>query len=91
MTGDEMVGWYHWFNGHEFEQDHGVGDGQGIKLQNHWDDWWFVYTLLTALGVGEMLGIWLYLISKEKLLLSYEFYILPLHFLYIFISSQEDD
>ena len=20
MTEDEMVGWYHWFNGHEFEQ-----------------------------------------------------------------------
>ena len=28
MTKDEMVGWYHWFNGHEFEQAPGVGDGQ---------------------------------------------------------------
>ena len=26
---DEMVGWYHWLNGHEFEQALGVGDGQG--------------------------------------------------------------
>ena len=26
---DEMVGWHHWFNGHEFEQTLGVGDGQG--------------------------------------------------------------
>ena len=26
---DEMVGWHHWLNGHEFEQDPGVGDGQG--------------------------------------------------------------
>ena len=26
---DEMVGWYHWFNGHEFEQDPGDGEGQG--------------------------------------------------------------
>ena len=25
----EMVGWYHWLNGHEFEQALGVGDGQG--------------------------------------------------------------
>ena len=25
----EMVGWHHWFNGHEFEQAPGVGDGQG--------------------------------------------------------------
>ena len=28
MTEDEMVGWYHWLNGHEFEQAPGVGDGQ---------------------------------------------------------------
>ena len=26
---DEMVGWHHWVNGHEFEQALGVGDGQG--------------------------------------------------------------
>ena len=29
MTEDEMVGWYHQLNGHEFEQALGVGDGQG--------------------------------------------------------------
>ena len=29
MTEDEMVGWHHGFNGHEFEQALGVGDGQG--------------------------------------------------------------
>ena len=29
MTEDEMVGWYHQCNGHEFEQALGVGDGQG--------------------------------------------------------------
>ena len=26
---DEMIGWHHWLNGHEFEQALGVGDGQG--------------------------------------------------------------
>ena len=26
---DEMVGWRHWLNGHEFDQTLGVGDGQG--------------------------------------------------------------
>ena len=26
---DEMGGWYHWLNGHEFEWAPGVGDGQG--------------------------------------------------------------
>ena len=29
MTEDEMVGWHHRFNGPEFEQALGVGDGQG--------------------------------------------------------------
>ena len=29
MTEDEIVGWYHWLDGHEFEQAPGVGDGQG--------------------------------------------------------------
>ena len=28
-TEDEMAGWHHWLNGHEFEQTLGVGDGQG--------------------------------------------------------------
>ena len=28
-TEDEMVGWYHRLNGHEFEQTPWVGDGQG--------------------------------------------------------------
>ena len=28
-TDDEMVGWYHWLNGHEFEQTAGDGKGQG--------------------------------------------------------------
>ena len=29
MTEDEMVGWQHWLDGHEFELAPGVGDGQG--------------------------------------------------------------
>ena len=29
MTEDEMVGWHHWLDGHEFEQAPGIGDGQG--------------------------------------------------------------
>ena len=28
-TEDEMVGWHHWLNGHEFEWTLGVGDEQG--------------------------------------------------------------
>ena len=29
MTEDEMVGWHHQLNGHEFEQTQGAGEGQG--------------------------------------------------------------
>ena len=29
MTEDEMVGWHHQLDGHEFEQTQGVSDGQG--------------------------------------------------------------
>ena len=29
MTEDEMVGWHHWLNWHEFEQAPGDGEGQG--------------------------------------------------------------
>ena len=28
-TEDEMIGWHHQLDGHEFEQALGVGDGQG--------------------------------------------------------------
>ena len=30
MTEDEMVGWHHQLDGHEFEQASRVSDGQGI-------------------------------------------------------------
>ena len=49
MTKDEMVGWHHWINGHEFEWAPGVGDGQGgltccavhgvTKSQIRMNDW----------------------------------------------------
>ena len=29
MTEDEMIGWHHQLDGHEFVQAPGVGDGQG--------------------------------------------------------------
>ena len=36
-TEDEMVGWHHRLNGHEFEQTPGVGDGQGsLACCNPW-------------------------------------------------------
>ena len=29
VTEHEMVGWYHWLKGHEFEETPGDGEGQG--------------------------------------------------------------
>ena len=31
MTEDEMVGWYHQFNGHEFEETSGEGGQGGLR------------------------------------------------------------
>ena len=37
ITEDEMVGWHHWLDGHEFGQTPGVGDGQGsLACCNPW-------------------------------------------------------
>ena len=38
MTGDEMVGWHHQLDGHDFEQAPGVGAGQGgLACYSPWD------------------------------------------------------
>ena len=37
MTEDEMVGWHHGLNGHEFGSTQGVGVGQGgLACWNSW-------------------------------------------------------
>ena len=36
---DEMVGWHHWLNRHEFEQALEVGDGQGSLVWSMWLQW----------------------------------------------------
>ena len=37
MTEDQLVGWHHQLNGHEFEQTLGVGDGQrGLACCSPW-------------------------------------------------------
>ena len=38
MTEDEMVGWHHQLDEHEFERAPGVGDGQGsLVCCSPWD------------------------------------------------------
>jgi len=62
ITEDEMVGWHHWLNGHEFEWASGVGDGQGslaccspwgCKESNttEWLNWCFYCLFLNCLGL----------------------------------------
>ena len=53
-TEDEMVGWHHWLDGHEFEQALGVGDGQGLC------DW----TELT--WRREFMEIWILSLAREE-------------------------
>ena len=37
LTEDEMAGWHHWLDGHEFEWTSGVGDGQrGLVCYDSW-------------------------------------------------------
>ena len=66
MAEDEMVGWHHWFDGHEFEQALGVGDRQeslawcspwGHKKSNmtewlNWTDWYAYKSFSTILVIG---------------------------------------
>ena len=50
MTEDEMVGWHHWCDGHEFEQALGDGDGQrGLACCSPWgckETWLSIWTEL---------------------------------------------
>ena len=39
-TENEMVGWHHWLDGHEFEQALEVGDGQGVTKSWTWLSNW---------------------------------------------------
>ena len=60
MTEDEMVGWHHWLNGHEFGETPGVGDGQrGLACCGSWGckesdtSKWLNWTEWTFLSIKE--------------------------------------
>ena len=63
MTEDEMVGWCHWLNGHEFEQALGDGEGQGSL-----SDW---MTTTTALPSASEAQCFLELCRKNGFCLIY--------------------
>ena len=64
---DEMVGWHHWLNGHEFELAPGVGDGQGslacCSLWGHKES-----DMTEQLNWTELNSATFYLYMNEKLL-----------------------
>ena len=53
-TEDEMVGWHHWLNGHEFEQAMEAGDGQGsLACRNPWymTEWLYRTELIGSIWI----------------------------------------
>ena len=58
-TEDEMVGWHHQLDGHEFEQAPGIGEGQGsLACCGPWarlSDWTelnWIYIYISAFNIG---------------------------------------
>ena len=50
-TEDEMIGWHHWLNGHEFEETQGDSDGQrNLACCSSWGhkDWTWLNNWTTA-------------------------------------------
>ena len=70
MREDEMVGWHHWLNGHEFEQALGVGDGkESLACCSPWDckeldatEWlnwnWMYYFILCITSFNTSCKVW---------------------------------
>ena len=70
MAEDETVGWYHWLNGHEFEQAPGDAGGQGSLM-------WYSPYGLKELDMTEWLNL------TEGLRMCYVYNIMIMWSLYI--------
>ena len=71
---DEMVGWHHWLNGHEFGWAPGVGDGQGsLACCNSWGrkqlattgqlNWWTKYPIYLSKAITK---IYIHMVKRKK-------------------------
>ena len=80
-TEDEMVGWHHRLNGHEFEQTPGVIDGQEILAC--WSPWGRSQTQLSDWSeLPQVSTQYYYEIERESKLLY-----IPIHSLFFFSLS----
>ena len=72
-TEDEMIGWYLWLNGHEFEQAPGVGDGLGSLVCCRVSIWvWFCSTnKLFVLFLGSTYNWYQVLVMLSYSITSY--------------------
>ena len=88
MTEDEMAGWHHQFDGHEFEQALGVRDGQGGLVHcspwcrkesdtTEWPNWTFDFKFFS----------WLYLFPLTLRLVLSETHCICRYYFYFFLSS----
>ena len=86
-TEDEMAGWHHWLNGHEFEWTPGVGDGQGglaccdswgrkesdMTERLNWTELNWITGFILSKYIGDYLNIWL--LNVYRIMLSYSGFI----------------
>ena len=83
MTEDEMAGWYHWLDGHEFEQALGVGDGQrsltvhDISMSHMTEQLTWSYTIVIVLCPLAHRSVFLHHL--------YEVIVLHVHIIWFFL------
>ena len=80
---DEMVGWQHWLDGHEFEQALGVGDGQGSLVccspwhhkESNMTEWldWLDWTYVGYFHLLAIMLLWTFMSGKLLKLLNSQF------------------
>ena len=99
-----MVGWHHQFNGHEFEQTPGDGEGQegvlrSMALQRVAKSWtqisdWITTTIISIIWIKTKLKLSpvkgnLYVLSHPKVKAKYK-YLFSFHILYIVPMRKEN-
>ena len=72
-TEDEMFGWHHWLNGHEFEQALGDGEGQGSLVCCPWSCKERLNTVLMCVCSVVSDSLWPHRLQPTGLLCPWDF------------------